>query len=76
MSLTMVLTIPSLGSFASPDASANAQTVKRKSKKVAKRTYRGSKSVARKGWKGAKYGGRKSWKGGRKVVSRTKKIFS
>jgi len=58
--------------------SASAQTATVKSKRkpnTARRTYRGGKRVTRKGWYKTKWAGRKSWRSGRKVVSRTKKVF-
>ncbi len=89
---TMLLSIPFIGStLSTSDASSvGAQTVTvRRSRRrgIASRTYRGgryvvrrtwdgTKYVSRKVWVGTKWTGRKTWKGGRKVVSRTKKVFN
>ena len=65
--------------------SAQGQTVTRRRRGIATRTYRGgryvvrrtwdgTKWVSRKVWVGTKWTGKKTWKTGRKVVSRTKKI--
>ncbi len=87
----MLASIPFIGSALSSDASSvSAQTVtvrRTRRRGVASRTYRGgryvvrrtwdgTKYVSRKVWVGTKWTGRKTWKGGRKVVSRTKKIFN
>lgn len=86
LSALMLLTIPVFGSAASSELNVTASQVVgytkrktryvgRKGKKVGRRTWNGTKWVYSTSARKTHTPRRKTWRTGRKVVSRTKKIF-
>jgi hypothetical protein len=76
LSLFILIAVP----FVAGDiSSASGQVVtktKRTTKKVGRKTWRGTKRVGHTARVKSKPARKKTWRTGRKVVSRTKKIFS